>query len=68
MIRIAGFDRDFSPLELLFHQEDDQTKMMLVSTYLANFTEEHGGIELKIELHDDSVVTVKTKIEKGKKK
>lgn len=68
MVRIAGIDKDFTPLELLFYQEDDQTKLHLVSSYLANFTKEHGGLELTVTLDDDSVVKINTKIKKGKKK
>jgi hypothetical protein len=61
-MRVSGIDKDFSSLEILFYQADQQEQMELIATYLANKTRELGGIKLDIVLDDDTSVTIQTKV------
>lgn len=68
MVRIAGIDRDFTELELMFHQADEEEKAELVAGYLANLTVQVGaGIRLRVELESDKVVEIETSIKKAAK-
>lgn len=67
MVRIAGIDRELSPLEILWAQATDEERLNLTSSYLANITTLHGAIELKVELENDQIIIINTKLQGEKK-
>lgn len=60
MVRIAGIDKDLSPLEILFYQASDEERIELATSCLAIITQEAGGIEFTVTMEDGSVITITT--------
>jgi hypothetical protein len=58
MVRIAGIDRDFSPLELMFHQAEEEEKLQLAAGYIAQLAAEYGELTLDIELESNSKIHI----------
>lgn len=61
MVRIAGIDKDFTPLELMFAQAAPDEKMEIAAGYLANTVQALGDIEVKVELESDAIIVISAK-------
>lgn len=59
MVRIAGIDRDISPLELMWHQCDDPNeKLNLALNYVIEIGEKVVDGKMTVEMQDDTKYTV----------
>jgi hypothetical protein len=65
MVRIAGIDKDFTNLELLFLQAEDSEKMELAAGYIAQTAAKVGEFEIKVELTEGQVIMIKAANKKG---
>lgn len=68
MVRIAGIEKDLTPLELLFVQAEPNEKLELASGYIAQLANELGDLELKVTMGDDSVIIISAKLNQLKEK
>lgn len=64
MVRIAGIDRDVSPLELVWHQSDENDKLNLALTYIIEVSQAVVDGKMTIEMQDDKKYVIQVTEEK----
>lgn len=64
MVRIAGIEKEFTPLELMFIQAPENEKLEIAAGYLAQVASNVGDIEVKIELESNTKVIINAKVKK----
>lgn len=64
MVRIAGIDKELSPLEVLFYQASDEERIELATSCLAVLTKQVGGVEFTVTMEDETVIKISTSEEK----
>jgi len=65
MVRIAGIDRDVSPLELMWHQSDPTDKLNLALNFIIEVSAATVDGKMAVEMQDDSKYIIQvTKEEK----